>query len=236
MRAMRVPTARFGRLTLLGLLWLAAGGIGGCGDTPWQALPGVFGLGGDDPSGRPRPGRQLPLGLDDPAEEAATPGRSLWISLGRRSDRAGLLQELGERRLWRTDAGFVVATDGPRVVATSGLRQVLAATRFDGPDPLQHPAALLEQGSAPARRLVDLMTADRSPDGMRFGVEIECRLRAFATEEESVLLIEERCRGGGQSGGFTNRFWVGAGGSPVLRSEQWIGPGLPLLVLEPMGG
>lgn len=223
-------------MAALRLLLLAAG-LAGCGDTAWRALPEAFGLGEEDRTGRPRPTRQLPLGLDDPAEERAEGGPALWITLGRRSDRAGLLQALGERRLWRTDAGFVVATDGPRVVATSGLRQVLAATRFDGPDPLQQPAALIAQGSAPARRLVDLMTADRKPDGMRFGVEVECRLRALETEEEGVVLIEERCRGGGQSGGFTNRFWLGADGTgPVLRSEQWIGPGLPPLVVEPLGG
>ncbi len=215
-------------------------GVGGCGDTPWSALPAALGLGGAPRDQRPLPGRDLPLGLDGattsrPSTEAATaePGPpALRVTLGRRSARAALLQELGERRLWRTDAGFVVATDGARVVATAGLREMLAATRFDGPDPLQNPQALLGR-AAPARRLVDLMTADRDPAGMRFGVEIECRLRAQPTTDPAVLLVEEGCRGPG--GRFTNRFWVEAEGGAVLRSEQWIGPRLPLLTLEPAG-
>jgi len=188
--------------------------FGACGETPWHALTSSVAT------------RVPPLSGEAPE------GRALRLTLGGRSAYAALLQELGERRLWRTASGFVVATDGPRVVATSGQREVLAATRFDGPDPLLRPAALLGH-AATARRLVDLMTADRDPAGMRFGVEIECRLAAQQTEEEAVLLVEERCRGGG-AGRFTNRFWVEAESGAVLRSEQWIGPGLPLLVLEPV--
>lgn len=188
---------------------------GGCGETPWRAVTG----------GAPRAERHAA-----PAEPPDGP--ALRLTLGGRRTHAALLQELGERRLWRTDAGFVVATDGPRVVATSGQREVLAATRFEGPDPLARPAALLAR-SAPARRLVDLTTADREPRGMRFGVELDCRLRAHPTEEEGLLLVEEHCRGGDPRG-FTNRFWVEEEGGAVLRSEQWIGPGLPLLVVEPL--
>ena len=44
--------------------------------------------------------------------------------------------------------GLSVA-DGARVVATSGLPEVLAATRFDGPDPLANPAALLASRPRP---------------------------------------------------------------------------------------
>ncbi|WP_135467616.1 YjbF family lipoprotein [Crenalkalicoccus roseus] len=189
--------------------------LAGCGETPWSGLRASL-----------SPPAALPaIGVPE--------GPALRLTLGGRASHAALLQELGERRLWRTDSGFVVATDGARVVATSGLAEVLAATRFEGPDPLAHPAALLGRGAA-ARRLVDLMRADRDPKGMRFGVEIECRLRAFPTAEAGLLLVEERCRGGGR-GGFTNRFWVEEEGGAVLRSEQWIGPGLPPLVLEPLG-
>lgn len=217
---MRLPKAWS---LLLPLLLLG----GGCGDTPWRSLAEAV----------------LPehaAGSEETEEAAAAApaegtGRALRLTLGRRTARARLLQELGERRLWRTGANFVVATDGPRVVATSGWREVLAATRFDGPDPLANPLLLVER-SATARRLVDLMTADRDPAGMRFGLEIECRLHARPVEEApGVLLVEERCHGEGIGGGFTNRFWVEAAeGGALLRSEQWIGPGLPPLVLEPL--
>lgn len=157
-------------------------------------------------------------------------GRALRLWVGGRSTTAVLLQALGERRIWRTASGIVVATEGGRVTATAGLRQMLAATRFEGPDPLAAPAALLDQ-PAEARRLVDLMGADREPDGMRFGISLACRLRAERTADAEVLLVSERCRTRG-SLGFTNRFWVEAEGGGVLRAEQWVGPRVPMLVVE----
>ncbi len=208
--------------------------LAGCGTaSPWAALTEPWAALAD----RFTPPEPLARGGQEEPPAAAGGGRALRLGLaGRGAATAALLQELGERRLWRTDAGFVVATEGARVVATSGQREVLAATRFDGPDPLAQPAALRARGGAAARRLVDLTTADRDPRGMRFGVELDCRLRAGAApgEDEDVLLVEERCRAGAAAGGgFTNRFWVEEGSGAVLRSEQWIGPGLPPLVVEP---
>ncbi|WP_431271452.1 YjbF family lipoprotein [Dankookia sp. P2] len=116
------------------------------------------------------------------------------------------------------------------MVATAGFGEMLAATRFDGPDPLADPSALLERPAA-ARRMVDLMRADRAAEGMRFGVQVECRLQATRTEDAAVLLVEERCRAEG-AGRFTNRFWVAAEGGAVLQAWQWIGPGLPMLTVE----
>jgi hypothetical protein len=186
-------------------------GLNGCGDTLWSDL-------GTSLSGRAA------------TEEGTEPeGRALRISIGRRAAYATLLQETGLRRLWRTANGIVVATDGARVVATSGLGEMLAATRFDGPDPLADPAELLER-PAEARRSVDLMRADRAPEGMRFGIPVECRMRALKTEDAGILLVEERCAAAG--GRFTNRFWVEAEGGAVLRTEQWVGPGVPMLSVE----
>jgi len=167
-------------------------------------------------------------GSGDAAEEPE--GRALRLTLGGRASYAKLLQESGNRRLWRTGAGMVVATDGNRVVATAGAREILASTRFDGPDPLVDPAALLGQ-PVPARRSVDLMSASRATETMRFGVSIDCQMQALKTEDAAILLVEERCRAGAE-GRFTNRFWVEAEGGAVLRAEQWIGPGLGMLGVE----
>ncbi|HYZ34833.1 MAG TPA: YjbF family lipoprotein [Crenalkalicoccus sp.] len=191
--------------------------LGGCGDSPWGAVSD-------------RVGELIrPPAAEDPPPAA---DRALSVTLGRRRAQVALLQELGERRLWRSPGGIVIATEGVRVVATSGLSQVLAATRFEEPDPLARPATLLE-GAATAHRLVDLMTSRRDPAGMRFGVQVTCRLSADPTPEPGVLAVEEHCRAG-RLGRFTNRFWVEEGGG-WLRSEQWIGPGLPMLALEPVG-
>lgn len=184
----------------------------GCGDTLWTGLL----------PGRVAPGQDI-----EPA------GPALRLTLRGRASHAALVQETGERRLWRTAGNQVVETDGGRVVATAGLGEMLAATRFDGPDPLAAPAALLER-PALARRMVDLMRADRAPEGMRFGVRLECRLQARPTEEAAVLLVEETCRAEG-AGRFTNRFWVAAEGGAVLHAQQWVGPGLPMLTVEFLG-
>jgi hypothetical protein len=124
----------------------------------------------------------------------------------------------------------VVSTEGGRVTATAGFRQYVAATRFDGPDPLANPAGLLDQ-AASARRLVDLKDPSGDPEGMRFGLALDCRLRAEATEDAEILLVRERCRSRGRFG-FTNLFWVEAAGGAVVRAEQWIGPAMPMLVME----
>ena len=191
--------------------------LAGCGDTLWRnTLDGLV---------------DAVAPVVTPLEELPEPeGRALRLWVGGRSTPAVLLQALGERRIWRTASGIVVATEGGRVTATAGLRQMLAATRFEGPDPLSAPAALLDQ-PAEARRLVDLMDADREPEGMRFGISLACRLRAERTADAEVLLVSERCRTRG-SLGFTNRFWVEADGGGVLRAEQWVGPRVPMLVLE----
>ena len=148
-------------LPLLVFLPLALS-LGGCGDTLWSGL---------------LPARAGPTEADiEPA------GPALRLTLRGRTHHAALVQEMGERRLWRTAGNQVVETEGGRVVATAGLGEMLAATRFDGPDPLATPAALLDR-PASARRMVDLMTADRAAEGMRFGMQVECRLRAKPTED-----------------------------------------------------
>jgi hypothetical protein len=106
---------------------------------------------------------------------------ALYLRWGSRAAVAVLAQQSGENRMWRSPGGVVVATDGARVVATAGLRDWLASTRLDGPDPLDEPLALVGR-EAPLRRQVDLMRSDRSPDGMRFGLSLSCRLRGGLTE------------------------------------------------------
>ncbi|MBR0684110.1 YjbF family lipoprotein [Roseomonas eburnea] len=165
---------------------------------------------------------------DAPAADPALGEPALALSLGRRRGVATLVQEEGERRLWRTSGGVVVATEGARVVATAGLRQVLAATRFEGVDPL---ARLPEIGAEEWRgtRVVDVMRSASDPARMRFGLRLDCRLRAAPAEAEDTLLVEESCRGAAR---FTNRFWADARSYAVFRSEQWVGEGLPPLVVE----
>ena len=195
------------RIALLLALCLA-----GCGDTLWAGLV---------PSLAPAAAEPEPAG---PALRLTWRGRTLH---------AALVQETGERRIWRTAGRQVVETDGGRVVATAGFGEMLVATRFDGPDPLEDPAALLDH-PAMARRMVDLMSADRSADGMRFGVQVECRLGAQPTADAALLLVEEQCRAE-RIGRFTNRFVVEVAGGAVVQARQWIGPGAPMLEIEFLG-
>ncbi|MCG7364359.1 YjbF family lipoprotein [Roseomonas sp. ACRSG] len=164
------------------------------------------------------------------AQAAAAGEPALHLRWGSRAVVAVLAQQSGENRMWRSPGGMVVATDGARVVATAGLRDWLAATRLDGPDPLDEPLQLLGREVA-SRRQVDLMRSDRSPEGMRFGLSLNCRLRGSLTDgvqAPPALLITERCRGSGES--FVNRFWADPETGGIYRSEQWIGPPGPLWV------
>jgi hypothetical protein len=164
---------------------------------------------------------------DQPAEPVEGEA-ALSLSLGSRRGVALLLQEEGDRRLWRTPGGVAVATHGARVVATAGLRQVLAATRFDGTDLLAR-LPELGQGEWRATRVVDLMRSATDPRRMRFGVRLDCRMIVGPAPIEDTLLVTETCRGGAR---FTNRFWVDARSYAVFRSEQWVGDDLPPLLVE----
>jgi len=227
------PTARVAALAGLGRARYPGGmrpwpllllPLAGCGDTPlrsaWTELSHLL------PAGDP-------ISRETAAETVAEGAPSLRVRVGGRVAEAALVSEQGERRLWRAGAGVVVATDGGRVVGTSGLREVLVATRFDGPDPLAAPAELLEH-PAEARRLVDVMRSDRDPEGMRFGISVRCRLQAAPLAEDgTVLLVTERCRAGEAGGGaHTNRFWADAASGTVLRAEQWVGPAVPMMTVE----
>jgi hypothetical protein len=208
------------RPALLGLLLI----LTGCGDSLWADLRGRVGW---------QVAALNPWGPEE-ADEAPPAGEALRLRLGGRISHAALVQDRGVQRLWRNGAGVTLATEGGRVTAAVGLWQGVVATRFDGPDPLSDPAALLDR-PAPARRLVDLMRDSREPGGMRFGVAVECLLRAARSEPATVLLVEEHCRAAGLGwleNRFTNRFWVAAEGGQVLRAEQWIGPGVPPLLVE----
>ena len=151
------------------------------------------------------------------------------FALGRRSADATLIQQQGRRRMWRAAGGVVVATDGARVVATSGLPQMVMGTRIDGTDPLEDPRALVGR-SAETRRLVDISGAARTPASMRFGIAFDCRLRA-ANTDEGLILIEERCRVTGAPP-VTNRFWADGETGAISYAEQWVGPGLGRLALD----
>lgn len=153
---------------------------------------------------------------------------ALSLSLGSRRGVAVLMQEEGDRRLWRTPGGVAVATDGARVVATAGLRQVLASTRFDGIDLLAR-LPELGQGEFRATRVVDLMRSATNPTRMRFGVRLNCRMIVAPAEVADTLLVTEICRGGAS---FTNRFLADARSYAVFHSEQWVGDDLPPLVVE----
>jgi hypothetical protein len=163
--------------------------------------------------------------------EAVQAEAALALSLGSRRGIAILVQEEGERRLWRTAGGVVVATDGPRIVATAGLREVVAATRFDGIDPLSRIGELGSTAVSGAR-VVDIMRSETDPSRMRFGLRLECRISAGPAEVEDTLLVRETCRG---AASFTNRFWADSRSYAVFRSEQWVGEGLPPLVIEVLG-
>lgn len=153
----------------------------------------------------------------------------LRLGLGPRTATAVLIQQQGERRMWRAPGGVVVATDGARVVGTSGLPTLITGTRFDGPDPLANPAELLTR-SAEARRLVDQSGAARDPASMRFGLAFDCRLRATRTQEAGVVLVEERCRVPTMAP-VVNLFWADEASGRVTHAEQWVGTGLPRMVL-----
>jgi len=185
---------------------LALLGLVGCGDTPVGAVL------------RGAPG----------AVQATAPvvsGPALRVTGARRPFLFTLVQESGERRLWRAEGGAALATEGPRITAIAGLGPGLAATRLDQPDPLADPPALLGR-SATTRRSIDLRGAEGEAAGLRFGVALSCRLTAVA--EGAWLVVTESCTGPDIA--FENRFEAEAATGQVRRSRQWVGDAV--LVVE----
>ena len=64
---------------------------------------------------------------------------------------------------------------------------------------------------------------------MRFGQVVQCRFEAEEPPIGGVIERIELCEGAAV---FTNRFWFRATDRVLIRSEQWIGGGLPPLRLE----
>ena len=98
------------------LLALPLLGLAACGDTVMADLMRpVLGGPAEELAGEPIPRSRLPAPPGDglPAEPA------LSVRQGSRHAVAVLVEENGERRLWRSPDGLVVATDGARVTATS---------------------------------------------------------------------------------------------------------------------
>lgn len=137
----------------------------------------------------------------------------------------------GSRQVWRGPGNVALATEGARVVGTAGLAQMVMATRFDGPDPLEDARALTGR-EARSRRTVDLAGADRDAGSMRFGVLLDCTLRGRA--EGGWLAIEERCASD-EVASFTNRFWADPATGVVWRSEQWAGDAIAPLSVQLRG-
>jgi hypothetical protein len=124
--------------------------------------------------------------------------------------------------LWRSEDGIAVQLLHGRVVATAGLGTLLMATRFETPDPLADPRALIGR-EVTARRSVDLSGPDRAAETMRFGVALTCTLRG--TAEGGWVMVEERCTGDGLA--VANRFRAEMNGR-VVESAQWIGGATPI--------
>lgn len=203
--ARRPATARGAVLAPVLALLVAA-----CGDTPVaEALRGVLPA-AEAPTAPPSPG--------GPGLRLAGPRQSIVFTLA---------QQTGNRRIWRAEGGIAVATDGPRIIATAGLGQMLTATRQEGPEPLDDVLALLGN-PASTRRTVDLAGASREPATMRFGLVIECRLTASRRFGE--ILVREECTS--PAGAFVNRFWADPETGAVLRSEQWVGNEAPAVTME----
>lgn len=185
---------------------LALLGLAGCGDTPVGAVL-----------------RGAPAGMQQSGPVISGP--ALRVTGARRPFLFTLVQESGERRLWRAEGGAALATEGPRITAIAGLGPGLAATRLDQPDPLADPAALLGR-SATTRRSIDLRGAEGEAAGLRFGVALSCRLTAVA--QGDWLVVTEACTGPDIA--FENRFEAEAATGAVRRSRQWVGDAV--LVVE----
>ncbi|MCQ4161425.1 YjbF family lipoprotein [Roseomonas sp. GC11] len=171
-----------------------------------------------------RSDRPDPLPEISTAEDGTPSLRLSWR--GRRAI-ALLVQQHGETRLWRSQGGVVVATDGARITALAGLRQGIASSRLDGPDPLND-TLLIPRRPVALRRQLDLIGRDNRPEGMRFGVMLNCRVSA--TTEGEALLVREQCNGAGTR--FTNRYWADPVSGGVWRSEQWVGEAGGMMEVE----
>lgn len=208
------------RQSLLPILALL--GLAGCGATPIAvALRGAQ-------ASATAPTGAAPTGPESTRPEFTGPESTrpaLRVTGARRPFLFTLVQQSGERRLWRAEGGAALATEGPRITAIAGLGPGLAATRLDQPDPLANPIALLGR-SATTRRSIDLRGADGEAAGLRFGVALSCRLAAVT--EGAWLVVTESCTGPDIA--FENRFEAEAATGQVRRSRQWVGDAV--LVVE----
>jgi Group 4 capsule polysaccharide lipoprotein gfcB, YjbF len=183
--------------------------LGGCG------VLGGAGLTSPAPQGQLVPPEVLaPLA-------APPPGRALWAEIGEDAGLARPVRLEGARCL-------VFVTEGARGVATAGLPVMLLASSAIGHDPLR---SVVKPGPGPVRlaHSLDMAGANGRPEQMRFGQVVQCRMEAEEPAIGGVIERVEICEGAAV---FSNHFWFRAADGVLIRSEQWIGRGLPPLRLE----
>ena len=190
--------------------------LGGCG------VLGGAGLTSPAPQGQLVPPEVLATLAAPP------PGRALWAEIGEDAGLARPVRLEGARRFWRMDEGLVFVTEGARVVATAGLPVMLLASSAIGHDPLR---SVVKPGPGPVRlaHSLDMTGANGRPEQMRFGQVVQCRMEAEEPAIGGVIERVEICEGAAV---FSNHFWFRAADGVLIRSEQWIGRGLPPLRLE----
>lgn len=164
-----------------------------------------------------------------PAQLARAPGPVLLAEMPD-VGLAATLQRSGTRagvETWRTAAGQSLSFRAGVLVATRGLGDDLMSADVAGTQ-----AALRGQGAADYPRLLTFLDGE---DRTVFRAMV-CTMSAPAPATVQGIgtafptrLRHETCNTTGLS--VTNRYWQDADGT-MRRAEQWIGPGLGMLVTE----
>jgi len=138
----------------------------------------------------------------------------------------------GRREAWYGPRGSAIFLEEGRVVKTANLEGNLDGTRIIGSDPFD---TGLHQLTAP----VDFDSIDDWSPGYRYGVVVHNRLVPAGVETVEILgqsrqlrRVDEERRSREASWSTTARYWVDPETGFIWKSQQQLGPGLSMELIQ----
>jgi len=199
----------------------ALGLLASCGEAARSVGQTVGGAIGRSPA--------LPI---SPAEVAARP---LFQMVGQTQHGQALLilgNVDGIQEVWYGPRGTALFLERGRIVKTANLEQNLDASRISGVNPF-------ESGLHRIHGTVDYESTDDWSPGYRYGVPVSGHLVPSGVETIEILgkprqalRVDDIRTSKAANWSATSHFWVDPATGFVLKSEQWLAPGLRVDTLQ----
>ena len=171
----------------------------------------------------------LELTADD---VAAVPYAQILVTTPSSEGVMAMLRQQGDLQFWVASGKQVILMSDGLVVRTVGLEPSLDGTRFDGQSPFKEGLQHIVDGQI-STRWIDMY------NGNQIGIAVNSRFKRKGLETLIIVgqpyvvqRIDEDIEIPALDFSGTNRFWIRPNDGLVLKSEQYVTPGLLLKIVH----